>query len=166
MSKTGNVVVRPAVAGDLLEIVRLLAADPLGAQRESFDTPLPKGYTDAFEEITRDANNELLVASADDAVVGVLQLTFIPGLTYRGGWRAMVEGIRVAESHRSRGVGRMLIDFATNHARRRRCHMLQLTTDKRRPEAIRFYQGLGFVASHEGMKLHLLGQATPARPAD
>ena len=160
--KTGNVVVRPADKGDLLDIVRLLAADPLGARRESSDKPLNEGYADAFASIEGDANNELLVASDHGAVVGVLQLTFIPGLTYRGGWRALVEGVRVAESHRLQGVGRMLIEHATDRACQRKCRILQLTTDKRRPEAVRFYEGLGFVASHEGMKLHLIGPANQA----
>jgi GNAT superfamily N-acetyltransferase len=91
-------------------------------------------------------------------VVGVLQLTFIPYLTYQGGWRALIEGVRIAPDLRSRGLGRILFEWAIERARVRGCHMVQLTSDKSRPDAIRFYQGLGFAASHEGMKLFLSSQ--------
>jgi len=87
-------------------------------------------------------------------VVGVLQLTFIPYLTYQGGWRALIEGVRVARGARSQGLGKALLEWAIARARERGCVMVQLTTDKSRPDAKRFYDGLGFVASHEGMKLH------------
>jgi GNAT superfamily N-acetyltransferase len=117
---------------------------------------LPGSYYAAFEAIERDPNNELIVAeTADGQLAGMLQLTFIPYLTYRGGWRALVEGVRVVAQMRSRGVGRRLFEWAIERARERGCHMIQLTSDKARPDAIRFYESLGFVASHEGMKLHL-----------
>jgi GNAT superfamily N-acetyltransferase len=135
-------------------LVRLLADDPLGAQREAATSPLPDSYYAAFDAIDRDPNNELIVAvTADGQLAGMLQLTFIPYLTYRGGWRALVEGVRVAAPLRSAGVGRRLLQRAIERARERGCHMIQLTSDKARPDAIRFYQSLGFVASHEGMKL-------------
>ena len=95
------------------------------------------------------------VARFGDHVVGVLQITFLPSLTYQGAWRAMVEGVRVDSSARAGGIGRKLLGWAIERARQRGCCMVQLTSDKSRPDAIRFYQGLGFVASHEGMKLHL-----------
>lgn len=88
-------------------------------------------------------------------VLGVLQLSFIPNLSHRGGWRALIEGVRVAAAHRSSGVGRQMLQWAVERARQRGCLMVQLTSDKSRIDAIRFYEGLGFVASHEGMKLHL-----------
>jgi GNAT superfamily N-acetyltransferase len=147
---------RVARAEDVESIVRLLADDALGAKREAYRLPLPASYHAAFEAIDGDPNNELIVAeSPDGQVLGVLQITFIPYLTYRGGWRALIEGVRVASGSRSSGIGRRLLAWAIDRAKARGCHMVQLTSDKARPEAIRFYEGLGFVASHEGMKLHL-----------
>ncbi len=132
----------------------MLADDPLGSKRECFQSPLPQSYNDAFEAIDRDPNNELVVATIDHQIVGVLQMTFIPYLTYQGGWRALIEGVRVASEFRSQGMGREMFQWAIRRARQRGCHMLQLTTDKTRPDALRFYESLGFTASHEGMKLH------------
>jgi GNAT superfamily N-acetyltransferase len=146
---------RRARREDVPEIVALLAADPLGATRETYESPLPASYYAAFDAIEADSNNELVVAELDRRVVGVLQVTFIPYLTYRGGWRALIEGVRIASDLRSRGFGRTLFNWAIERARERRCHLVQLTSDKTRPDAIRFYESLGFVASHEGMKLHL-----------
>ncbi|AWV07593.1 GNAT family N-acetyltransferase [Marilutibacter maris] len=152
----GNIVLRTAAADDLRAIVRLLADDALGRARERDVDPLPDRYRVAFEAIAADPNNTLLVAADDDGTpVGVLQLTVIPSLTYQGRPRALIEGVRVAASMRGRGLGRRLFDAAIGLARERGCHLLQLTTDKRRPKALRFYQSLGFVASHEGMKLDL-----------
>lgn len=146
---------RRARAADVPEIVRLLADDPLGARRERDETPLPESYARAFAAIDSDPHNELIVAEQDARVVGVLQLTFIPSLTYQGGWRALIEGVRVDARTRSQGLGRALLERAIGRARERGCHLVQLTTDKTRPDAKRFYEALGFVASHEGMKLHL-----------
>lgn len=146
---------RRAARADLEDIVRLLADDPLGAKRETYASPLPESYRKAFETIDRDPNNELVVATLAGRVVGVLQITFLPYLTYRGSWRALIEGVRVDSSARSGGIGRKLFEWAIARAREKGCHMVQLTSDKSRPDAIRFYEGLGFVASHEGMKLRL-----------
>ena len=146
---------RRARADDVPDIVRLLADDPLGATRERYESPLPESYARAFRAIEQDANNELVVACRGERVVGVLQLTYIPSLTYQGGWRALIEGVRVDSGERSQGLGKTLFEWAIARARERGCHMVQLTTDKARPDAKRFYEGLGFVASHEGMKLHL-----------
>jgi GNAT superfamily N-acetyltransferase len=146
---------RLATRDDVPDIVRMLANDPLGAERETPSQPLPDSYYAAFDAISRDTNNELTVAVTGSRVVGVLQITFIPYLTYRGSWRALIEGVRVDTSVRSGGIGRQLVEWAIERARQRGCHMVQLTSDKARPDAIRFYQNLGFVASHEGLKLHL-----------
>jgi ribosomal protein S18 acetylase RimI-like enzyme len=147
---------RAATEQDLPAIVALLADDALGARRESSVVPLPASYGAAFAAIERDPNNELVVVDAGERrVVGVLQLTFIPCITYQGGWRVIVEGVRVASALRSSGVGARLFRWAIERARERGCHLVQLTSDKARPDAIRFYEKLGFVASHEGMKLHL-----------
>ena len=147
---------RPATPADLTHIVRMLADDPLGAKRENYTLPLPQSYIDAFLAIDCDPNNELIVVEeASGSVVGALQLTFIPYLTHQGGWRALVEGVRVDKRVRSLGVGKALFDWAIARATAKGCHMIQLTSDKQRPDAIRFYESLGFVASHEGMKLVL-----------
>jgi GNAT superfamily N-acetyltransferase len=146
---------RRANADDLLSIVRMLADDPLGAAREQYEDPLPASYLTAFSAIQADANNELVVACEGEHVVGVLQLTFIPYLTYRGSWRALIEGVRIDARFRSRGFGKSMFEWAIARASERGCHMVQLTTDKLRPEALQFYESLGFVASHEGMKLKL-----------
>jgi GNAT superfamily N-acetyltransferase len=146
---------RRARADDVPDIVRLLADDPLGATRERYESPLPESYARAFRAIEQDANNELVVACRGERVVGVLQLTCIPSLTYQGGWRALIEGVRVDSGERSQGLGKILFEWAIARARERGCHMVQLTTNKARPDARRFYESLGFVASHEGLKLHL-----------
>lgn len=146
---------RQATRSDVPDIVRMLADDALGAKRESYGSPLPASYYAAFEAISVDPNNELVVACLGSRVVGVLQLTFIPYLTYRGSWRAQIEGVRIDASIRARGVGRRLFEWAIERAGQRGCHLVQLTSDKARVDAIRFYESLGFVASHEGLKLHL-----------
>ena len=112
-------------------------------------------FTDTWANSDSDPNNELFLAMVESRIVGVLQLTFIPYLTYQGGWRALIEGVRIASEFRSKGIGREMFQWAIDRARNRGCHMLQLTTDKARPDALRFYESLGFTASHEGLKLHL-----------
>ena len=97
----------------------------------------------------------MVVATFEDGVVGVLQLTFIPSLTYQGGWRAQIEGVRVKSEFRSKRLGQNMLQWAIKRARERNCHMMQPTTDKERPNALRFYESLGFNASHEGLKLRL-----------
>lgn len=146
---------RVAVRGDVPDIVRMLVDDILGAAREEYASPLPEGYYTAFEAIDRDPNNELIVVELEGRVVGVLQLTYIPSMTYRGGGRALIEGVRIDATLRASGFGRKLFAWAIERARARGCHLLQLTSDKARPDAIRFYESLGFVASHEGLKLRL-----------
>ncbi|MGQ4582252.1 GNAT family N-acetyltransferase [Lysobacter sp. F60174L2] len=152
---------RAATRDDLPAIVALLANDPLGAERENHVLPLPRSYEDTFAAIDRDPNNELVVVDTPEhPVAGVLQLTRIPHITYQGGWRWQIEGVRVASALRSSGIGRQLFLWAIERARRSGCHLVQLTSDKARPDAIRFYERLGFKASHEGMKLHLESQGT------
>jgi ribosomal protein S18 acetylase RimI-like enzyme len=148
--------IRLATVFDLPKIVFLLADDPLGATRERFENPLPESYQKAFVLIDQDNNNELLVLENErDGVVGVLQITYIPYLTYQGSWRALIEGVRIDKSHRAGGLGSMLVLEAVERARQKNCRLVQLTSDKARPEAIQFYEKLGFTASHEGLKLKL-----------
>jgi ribosomal protein S18 acetylase RimI-like enzyme len=150
-----TVTVRRAVAADLAAIVGLLADDPLGASREDASLPLDGRYIAAFAAIEADPNQSLVVAEAGRSIVGCLQVTFIPGVSRKGTWRGTIEGVRVAGGRRGGGIGREMVLFAIEACRRRGCGLVQLTTDKSRADALRFYEGLGFVASHEGMKLAL-----------
>ena len=146
---------RKATINDILSIVEMIADDELGKTREDFKIPLPKTYYDAFERINSDPNQELtVVVNEEEEVIGVFQMTFIPYLTYQGGIRAQIEGVRVHKNHRGLGIGKTMFQWAIHTAKERKVHVLQLTTDKKRSDAIRFYESLGFKASHEGMKMH------------
>lgn len=150
--------VRRATRADVPVIVAMLADDHLGATREvasAGGAKVAASYLDAFEAIDADPHQELVVAELDGEAVGTMQLTFIPYLTYQGGWRAQIEAVRIASTHRGDGLGHEFFAWAIERARQRGCHLVQLTTDKRRGDAHRFYEALGFVASHEGMKLDL-----------
>lgn len=146
---------RTAGHDDLPELVTLLADDQLGTTREDPSLPLRAGYLRAFQSINSDPNNELIVVTGDDHIIGMLQLTFIPYLTYEGSWRCLIEGVRIHSDYRGKGLGKRFLEHAIERARQRNCHLVQLTSDKRRTDALRFYESLGFKASHEGLKLHL-----------
>jgi ribosomal protein S18 acetylase RimI-like enzyme len=148
-------IMRRATSPDLPAIIALLADDALGKSREETGSPLDQRYVDAFAAIECDANQLLAVVDDGGVVIGCLQLSFIPGLSRSGLWRGQIESVRIAAAQRNRGLGRILFDWAIDECRRRGCGLVQLTTDKARPEALRFYQSLGFVASHDGMKLAL-----------
>ncbi len=149
------VVFRHAVAEDLQAIVALLADDPIGRSRESAGAQLDPRYTEAFAAIERDPNQLLAVAERDGRVVGCLQLSCIPGLTRRGLWRGQIEGVRVAAGERGGGTGRAMLLWAIEECRRHGCGLVQLTSDSRRADAHRFYEALGFRATHRGYKLTL-----------
>lgn len=147
---------RKASSVDLPAIIALLSDDPLGATREVASETIDQAYLDAFAAIEADSNQLLVVAVDDcDGVIGCLQLSFIPGLSRKGMWRGQIESVRIAAGHRGDGLGAAMIKWAVGQARNRGCGLVQLTSDKRRPDAIRFYEKLGFVASHEGLKLDL-----------
>jgi GNAT superfamily N-acetyltransferase len=146
------VVLRRAAAADLPSIVTLLADDVLGAVREVADLA---PYEAAFAMVDADPAHLLVVADDGGALVGTLQLTFLPGLSRGGTLRAQVEGVRVAAAVRGRGLGEAMLRWCAEEARRRGATLVQLTTDKRRTDAHRFYARLGYVASHEGFKLEL-----------
>jgi GNAT superfamily N-acetyltransferase len=133
----------------------MLADDVFGETREQPGDPLDRRYVDAFEAIEADPRNRLVVADDGGSVVGTLQLTYVPALSHRGGERAQLESVRVVASRRGEGLGRQLVEWAVEQARLHGCSQVQLTTDARRIEARRFYEGLGFTASHVGMKLWL-----------
>ena len=147
---------REATKHDLATIVQHLATDPLGAKREQFEMPLPTAYHEAFDAIDTDPNHILVICEIEEEIAGFFQLSYLPNLTYVGKWRAQIEGVRVVAAHRRKGVGRAMFEYAIQQTKDRGCHLLQLTTDKTRPEALQFYESLGFKASHEGMKLKLL----------
>ena len=147
-----DLTMRAATTADLPAILRLLADDPLGKNRE---TAVEAPYRAAFDAIAADPNQEMIVAEADGAVVGCFQLSFLPGLSRRGAWRAQIESVRIDSSLRGQGAGQAMMEWAIGRARDRGCALVQLTTDNQRADAHRFYVRLGFVASHEGMKLAL-----------
>lgn len=143
---------RRARATDLPDIIALLADDPLGREREDPGPPLNPAYETAFAAIESDLNQLLAVVTEADRVVGTLQLTFIPGLARKGALRGQIEAVRIAADRRGAGLGRRAFDWAISECRARGCCLVQLTTDRTRPEAHRFYEQLGFTASHLGYK--------------
>ena len=147
--------IRDALATDVPAIVALYADDELGAGREQPGEPPAAEYRAGFAAVTADPRTRLVVADDDGQVVGTLQLTFLPHLVRRGGERAQIEAVRVASSRRGSGLGRELLSWAVERARERGCVLVQLTTDVARPDARRFYESLGFTASHLGLKLPL-----------
>jgi len=149
----GDLEIRPATTDDVSAIVAMLADDPLGAQRESPDDLAP--YLAALERLLPDPNQHLVVATREGRVVGTLQLTVIPGLSRRGATRSIIEGVRVHTDERGSGLGTRLIQWAIDESRRQNCQLVQLTSDTTRTDAHRFYERLGFTASHVGFKLPL-----------
>ncbi len=149
----GNLEIRPATADDVPAIVALLADDPLGAQRESPDDLTP--YLTALERLRSDPHQHLVVAVREGRVVGTLQLTIIPGLSRRGATRSVIEGVRIHADERGGGLGSRLMEWAIDTSRHEGCHLIQLTSDNIRTDAHRFYERLGFTASHVGFKLAL-----------
>ncbi|MEU6684285.1 GNAT family N-acetyltransferase [Streptomyces sp. NPDC046832] len=149
----GDLEIRAAVADDVPAIVAMLADDPLGAQRESPDDLTP--YLTALERLSADPNQRLVVAAREGKVVGTLQLTIIPGLSRRGATRSIIEGVRIHADERGSGLGTRLIEWAIEESRNLECQLVQLTSDKTRADAHRFYERLGFTASHTGFKLPL-----------
>lgn len=145
---------------DLTALVQLLADDELGQQREDLSKPLNSAYILAFQKINSDPNNELIVVKENNKIAGMLQLTFIPYLTHTGSRRCLIEGVRIHRTYRGKGLGKLLINWAIERASSKNCHVIQLTSDKKRPDAISFYNKLGFDATHEGFKLKLNATAT------
>lgn len=151
------IIFRKASAADLPAIVALLADDELGRERENPSLPLRLEYKDSFQAIDCDPNQFLAVAEWEGEVIGTLQLSFIPGLAHKGGWRGQIEAVHVASGRRGVGLGGKMFQWAIAQCRARGCRLVQLTSDKARGDAHRFYARLGFRASHEGYKLFLSG---------
>ena len=152
-----DLIYRQAHESDLSTLIEMLAYDQLGAHREDSSKPVNEAYIKALNIISDDINNELIVAEIEEesetSIIGMLQLTFIPYLTYKGSWRCLIEGVRVHKDHRSKGYGKQLFEWSIKRAKVRGCNIVQLTSNKQRSDAIRFYNDLGFKASHEGFKL-------------
>ncbi|MEU6202160.1 GNAT family N-acetyltransferase [Micromonospora musae] len=148
-----DVIFREAVRADLPAVIALLADDVLGRARDF--TVVDAAYEKAFADITADPRNQLIVAEAGGELLGCYQVTYIPGLGRHGTERALIEAVRVRSDQRGQGLGRQMMAWAIDRAREHGCGLVQLTTDKSRHDAHRFYRALGFVPSHEGMKLPL-----------
>ena len=149
-------VYRKATKEDLPAIIEMIAKDTLGQLRERFEDPLPKEYYSAFERINTDKNQELIVIeNSESEVVATFQLSFLQYLTYLGGIRCLVENVHVREDQTGKGIGKQMFQWIIERAKEKNVHLIQLTSNKLRPNAIRFYEGLGFKATHEGFKLHL-----------
>jgi GNAT superfamily N-acetyltransferase len=151
----GPLTFRPACETDLFEIVSLLADDPLGELREDLRAPLPEAYRAAFSAIESDPNQLLVLAERNGAIVGTLQLSFLPGLARKGAWRGQFEAVRIAKDHRGGKLGETMFAWAIDECRARGCSLVQLTTDKVRPDAHRFHDRLGFEPTHIGYKLEI-----------
>ena len=154
MENDSKITFRIATEKDLNEVIQLICDDPLGSTREIYSEPLAPEYIQAFHDILADPNNELIVGELQGKVIAVLQLTVIPNLTLKGSKRGLIEGVRVASRFRGQGIGRLLFQFTLERARQRGCQLAQLTSNKSRKEAIKFYSDLGFQASHEGFKIY------------
>ena len=153
--KNLSLTIREALEKDLPLMVEMLADDELGSKREDTSNPLNPSYLSAFKNIVSDPNNELIVVEKEDNIIGMLQLTFIPYLSHSGSWRCLVEGVRIHKNFRGDGIGTIVIDWVIEYAREKGVNILQLTSDKQRPDAIRFYEGFGFKSTHQGLKLML-----------
>ncbi|WP_327736329.1 GNAT family N-acetyltransferase [Streptomyces nojiriensis] len=153
MTDTPELTIRPATEADVPAIVAMLADDPLGATRESPDDLTP--YLAALKRLTADPNQHLVVAVRADRVVGTLQLTIVPGLSRKGATRSIIEGVRVHADERGGGLGTRFVEWAVEKSRAENCALVQLTSDVTRTDAHRFYERLGFTASHVGFKLQL-----------
>ena len=146
---------RDARAEDLPALVALLADDELSRGREDPSLPLDAGYMAAFAAIDADANQRLIVAESEGAIVGMMQLSFLPGIAFRGGWRGQIEAVRIAGAQRGQGLGTRMIQWAVEQCRARGCRMVQLMSKQDRVDAHRFYEHMGWEKSHFGFKLRL-----------
>lgn len=150
---TPDLTIRAARAEDIPRLVALYADDVIGQARDG--AHVDQGYTAAFHAIDTDPNHILAVGEAGGEIVATLLLSFLPGLSRGGAWRAQIEAMRVASTHRGQGLGQRMLDWAIAQARARNCRLVQLTSDVQRADAHRFYQRAGFTPSHIGFKLTL-----------
>jgi N-acetylglutamate synthase-like GNAT family acetyltransferase len=153
---TESLIFRKAKQNDLLAVLRLLAQDELGSQREIFyPNEIAPCYNTAFEEIDIDPNQALMVVENSNKIIGTCHLTFMPSLTFQGSKRMNIEAVRIDQAFRNQGIGEWMIQQSIKLAKERGCKIIQLTTNKKRSQAKKFYEKIGFQATHEGMKLFL-----------
>jgi len=150
-----NLSLRSAEENDLPQIVALFMEDELGAMRESLSDPLLPSYHKVFQAITADKNQALLVVDYNRELIGICHLTFMPSLSFKGSWRLNLENIHIAKSFQNQGIGTWMLQKAIALGKEKGCRFIQLTTNKKRFRAKAFYEKLGFIATHEGMKLCL-----------
>lgn len=148
-----ELILRDATVADLPAILAMLAEDTISANREA--DPSDPRYLAAFKAIDADPNQRLIAAEVNGRVVGTMQLSFLPGLSFKGSWRGLIEAVRIAADLRGQKLGEQMILWAVEQCRARDCKLVQLTSSATRTDAHRFYARLGFVQSHVGMKLHL-----------
>ena len=152
-----DLIARKMQKADLGVVVNLLADDELGRSREDKAEVVHGDYLRAFDQIDNDVNQQAAIFEFNGEIIGCLQITFIPGLSRRGSLRGQIEGVRVSRNFRGKGYGSKMIAWAIKKCRDRGCRVVQLTSDKKREKAIRLYEKLGFIKSHEGFKLTLAG---------
>ena len=145
--------IRPAQRSDLTALVELYSDDDIGVTREA--TEPDEVYQSAFDAIQADSNHILVVGEQDAKIVATLLISFLPGLSRHGAWRAQVEAMRVSRTSRGQGIGQALLDWSVVEARNHGCSLIQLTSDRSRTEAPRFYERAGFEPSHFGYKFSL-----------
>lgn len=150
-----NLIYRKANLDDLPDIVRLLADDDLGKTRESNQEQIDACYGQAFAKISADLNQYLMVVLSDNKLIGTCHLTLMPSLTYQGSTRMQIEAVRIAKNYRGQKIGEWMMQEAFDYAKKHDVKIIQLTTNKLRPQAQKFYERLGFKSTHEGMKYFL-----------
>lgn len=146
---------RNATPADLRFIIGLIVEDSVIDTGDDPADAAHADYVNALAAIDADPNQEMIVVEDDGVPVGCFQLSYLPGLMRRGQWRGQIEVVHVAQSHRNRGIGGEMMRWAIERCREHNCSMVQLTSNKKRTDAHRFYERLGFLKSHEGFKLYL-----------
>ncbi len=147
--------IRIAKKEDLQAIVKLIADDDIVGSREIYSEPLNEIYIKAFDTIDKDSNNELIIAESESKILGTLQITYIPYIINKGQYRALIEAVMISQESTGMGIGTKMMKWAIQLAKDKKCCIVQLTTNKKRLDAHRFYERLGLKSTHEGMKLEL-----------
>lgn len=150
-----ELIYRKATIQDLQAIIALLTEDDLSKTREQLESAPAQSYIDAFHKINKDPNQYLMVVEYNSEVIGTCQLTIIPSLTFKGSTRMQIEAVHIAGKYRSQKIGQYMINRAIDYAKEQGASIIQLTSNKIRLRAKKFYENLGFKATHEGMKLYL-----------
>jgi GNAT superfamily N-acetyltransferase len=145
---------RAATPADLPFIIALIVEDSVISTGDDPADAAHPDYVNALAEITADPNEQMIIVEDDSVPVGCFQLSYLPGLMRRGMKRGQIEVVHVAQTHRNRGIGGEMMRWAVERCRENGCSMVQLTSNKKRLDAHRFYERLGFLKSHEGFKFY------------